>query len=733
MRSTSSLIGTLFRDGSAAGMTDEQLLERFLAQPDSVAECAFTAIVHRHGAMVLRVCQDLLRNADDAEDAFQATFLVLARRASTLQHRARLAPWLYGVARRTAAKTRTQRARGDRIRGPSAALSEVVAASDKAPNIIRREEADVLHEEISRLPERYRSPVMLCYLEGLTHEEAARQLGWPIGTVGVRLMRARERLRERLTRRGVAPAGIMALPLLNVDASIATRTARAALAFCARTASAPVDIPSHVKAIAGEVLSRIAVRRCLAILAALSAFTAVAAGSVALAFQSPPSKPQTNLAQAAKSKPKAAASNSILLNGGIELADANVSTPRAWNPGATVPGVVYEFDRTTAHQGRGSLHLKKTVSRFFPIAQWMQEVKHTSSAPRLKVGAFIKVDKAAKAVLDVAFSAQDNSMTHEWVAYVGPQDAGSPPVSHDWRWYERIVTIPAGTQTLLITAQIYGPGDVWFDDIIAEYTESPATETAYAQSAGTPGGAAQSAAPADVADVPAEDRKAGDDPRKRYFLIGPNSGSPAPADGYRLLVVLPGGDGGTDFQPFVRRISKNALPPGYLIAELVAYSWTPTQAEQVVWPTASDKFPGAKFTTEEFVNSVVADVAKVRKVDPRYVFALGWSSGGPPVYAASLRAGSPLTGAFIAMSVFRANEYRSLKNARNRGYYILHSPEDAIPIAMAETARKELRQAGGKTQLHTYEGGHGWHGDLYAEIRRGIEWLEANHANPPKK
>src|SRR5262249_28413415 len=134
-----------------------------------------------------------------------------------------------------------------------------------------------------------------------------------------------------------------------------------------------------------------------------------------------------------------------------------------------------------------------------------------------------------------------------------------------------------------------------------------------------------------------------------------------------------------------------------------------------------------------FVSAVVADIAKSRKIDPRYVFVLGWSSGGPPTYAAALRATTPVTGAFVAMSVFQPDRYRNLKNARGRGFYILHSPQDFIPMTLAETARKELRKVGAKTELHTCEGGHGWQGNPFAEIRRGIDWLEVNHGTPPKK
>ena len=98
------------------------------------------------------------------------------------------------------------------------------------------------------------------------------------------------------------------------------------------------------------------------------------------------------------------------------------------------------------------------------------------------------------------------------------------------------------------------------------------------------------------------------------------------------------------------------------------------------------------------------------------------------MYATSLRSGTRVTGSFVAMSVFKAEHYLSLENARGHSYYILHSPQDFIPISMAETARDELRGLGAKVELRTYEGGHGWHGDVYGEIRRGVEWLETNQS-----
>jgi HlyD family secretion protein len=196
---------TLFSVGTVGELTDGQLLERFATDRGEVAERAFAALVERHGPMVLRVCRGVLVDAHDAQDAFQATFLVLVRRARALWVRDSLGPWLHQVAFRTAACARTKAARRRRHERRAAMPTEEVRAE------VENRVGAALHEEIERLPERYRAPLVLCDLEGSTHEQAARSLGWPVGTVKSRLSRGRERLRDRLARRGLAPGvGLLA-------------------------------------------------------------------------------------------------------------------------------------------------------------------------------------------------------------------------------------------------------------------------------------------------------------------------------------------------------------------------------------------------------------------------------------------------------------------------------------------------------------------------------------------
>lgn len=238
-------------------------------------------------------------------------------------------------------------------------------------------------------------------------------------------------------------------------------------------------------------------------------------------------------------------------------------------------------------------------------------------------------------------------------------------------------------------------------------------------------GRAQSRPADDVADVPAKECRAGGDENKRYMLIGPNTAVAAPAEGYSLLLVLPGGDGSESFQPFVKRVFKYALPEGYLVAELVAHKWTAGQ--KIVWPSAKDKVADAKFRTEEFVDAVVAEVRKMNKINSKRIFVLAWSSGGPAAYAVSLQAEKPVSGSLIAMSVFVPLMLPALDRAKGHAYYLLHSPDDQVCVFdFAKQALQYLSAQGAAVKLTTYSGGHGWHGDVFGEIRNGIEWLETN-------
>ena len=217
----------LFRHGTSIGSTEGELLERFVTGRD---EAAFEALVARHGPMVLGVCRQLLRDPNDVDDAFQATFLVLVRKAGTLRRCDLLGNWLYGVAYRVAARARELVSPADGSgRFGQDAVENVGRRGCRRRSGLRShaprelEPAPWLHQEVSHLPEKYRVPIVLCYFEGLTHDEAATRLGWPLGTVKGRLARARDLLRRRLTRRGVtlsATALVSHLTLTEAKAAV---------------------------------------------------------------------------------------------------------------------------------------------------------------------------------------------------------------------------------------------------------------------------------------------------------------------------------------------------------------------------------------------------------------------------------------------------------------------------------------------------------------------------------
>ncbi len=224
--------------GVVGNLSDGQLLDRFLSRRGTGAEAAFEAIVTRHGPMVLDVCASVLSNPHDAQDAFQATFLILASRAGSIRRRDSLASWLLGVARRVAVRSRAASARRRKYESLAA---ETRANREENPP----ETWPELHEEIGRLPRRYQEPVVLCYLQGLTTEAAAPRLGCPHGTVLSRLSRARDRLRGGLTRRGLAlPTGLPVAGLSPksvkavIPADLLDATVRASLKFAEQPATA---------------------------------------------------------------------------------------------------------------------------------------------------------------------------------------------------------------------------------------------------------------------------------------------------------------------------------------------------------------------------------------------------------------------------------------------------------------------------------------------------------------
>jgi C-terminal peptidase prc len=258
-------------------VSDGQLLERFAARND---QAAFEALVGRHGRLVLGVCRRVLGDAHEAEDAFQAAFLVLARKAASLGRRGSLGGWLYTVAYRLALKAKEDV--GRRLRGSPVPARPV---RDPLAELTGRELLAALDEELQRLPEKLRTPLVLCCLEGRTRDEAARALGWTAGAVKGRLERGRERLRRRLAQRGL-PLSAALLPALvhgqapaALPPPLAAATARAAAALAAGPEGAASASPGAVALAHGalQVSSTTRVKVALALLLALGV-TGVGAG-----------------------------------------------------------------------------------------------------------------------------------------------------------------------------------------------------------------------------------------------------------------------------------------------------------------------------------------------------------------------------------------------------------------------------------------------------------------------
>jgi RNA polymerase sigma factor (sigma-70 family) len=253
---------------------DALLLRRFAADRD---EAAFAELLRRHGPMVMGVCRRVLRHEVDAEDAFQAAFLVLARKAASIARPELLAGWLYGVACRTA-----RRAQADRARHRNAELRDVPAPVPTA----EAEWSDlgrVLDDEVYRLPDKYRTPFLLCHVAGKTNDEAARLLGVPKGTVLSRLSRARERLRRRLTRRGITLSAAV-FPTIVSRATASAGVSPTFAAFVAQSAVAFANVnathitSAHVFALTEGVLSTMWMKRFTFVTALLLSVCAV--GSV---------------------------------------------------------------------------------------------------------------------------------------------------------------------------------------------------------------------------------------------------------------------------------------------------------------------------------------------------------------------------------------------------------------------------------------------------------------------
>jgi RNA polymerase sigma factor (sigma-70 family) len=276
------LCGVALRQGCAT-LTDGQLLDRFLAQRD---DASFESLIQRHGPMVLGVCRRVLRNEADAEDAFQATFLVLVRKAASIVPRGMVGNWLYGVAHNTARKAKVMNSKRRARERQAGTRPRPEARADDWQRL-----QAVLDDELSRLPEKYRAPIVLCELEGKSIKEAARRLGWVQGTLAGRLSRGRTLLARRVARHGLTISGLALAGLhgstatARVPAQLVGSTVQAATAFAAGQAAAVGVVPAHVAALSEGVLKGMLLTKMKITTAAVLVVVAMGAGTGEFAFR----------------------------------------------------------------------------------------------------------------------------------------------------------------------------------------------------------------------------------------------------------------------------------------------------------------------------------------------------------------------------------------------------------------------------------------------------------------
>lgn len=269
----------LFDGEVVAGLSDADLLERYTARAiaNTAGEAAFAVLVNRHGPMVWGVCRQILGDVHEAEDAFQATFLIVARQAERVAKSGAVGRWIYAIARRVALRARTEARR----REASVARPKPSIDGEAEREAVRAELGVVVGEEVARLPARYRTAVELCFLGGLTNEAAARELGWPVGTVKSRLARARKRLRGRLASRGMAPAAVVCATALHgaraaAPAALVRATVQAAGGVTTTACSG--TFPESVAVLAMEVIRAMFVKKVVQSVAAIAAMLVAGAG-----------------------------------------------------------------------------------------------------------------------------------------------------------------------------------------------------------------------------------------------------------------------------------------------------------------------------------------------------------------------------------------------------------------------------------------------------------------------
>jgi RNA polymerase sigma factor (sigma-70 family) len=285
-----TILDHLYRTAGAAalaGRTDADLLRHVLEAPGAGAEAAFAVLLHRHGPLVYRTCRAALRDTHDAEDTFQATFLVLARKARSLRVRGDLGPWLYEVARRISAHARAAAARRRKQEQQAAAIR---AGSVSDGTNSDSEIASLVHDAVGRLSQRFRAAVVLCDLEGLSYREAAGRLGWTLPTVRNRLARGRLRLRTVLRRAGLAPesAALATATAPALPRALAMATARAAARVATGSAG---GVRESVLALVNGGLHAMLIAKLKTVGLSMLAVAVLVAGAYGLGAQAPAERP----------------------------------------------------------------------------------------------------------------------------------------------------------------------------------------------------------------------------------------------------------------------------------------------------------------------------------------------------------------------------------------------------------------------------------------------------------
>ncbi len=301
-------VQTLFDYGVVRDSSDQELLERFMTADHGEAEAAFTVLVERHGPMVLHVCRQVLDESHDAQDAFQATFLVFLRRAGSIRNRGSLASWLFGVAMRVA-----RRARYTAIvrRFHERSAGEIAARRASAPSGHSSVTLAALHDEIARLPQRFKEPIVLCHLEGLSTAAAAQRLGCAHGTILSRLARARERLRRRLAAQGrVELSGLFVATRVTQDATAAlpatlvNSTVQTAVHALAGQSALTAFVTPSVVALTQSTLRTLIMTRITLAAALMTAAAVAAAVTMPVIRSSRAAGPQTASTDKATNQPR---------------------------------------------------------------------------------------------------------------------------------------------------------------------------------------------------------------------------------------------------------------------------------------------------------------------------------------------------------------------------------------------------------------------------------------------